>query len=120
MSLESEYKLCVEIYAFSQSLKYFNHWTDQARFIDQYWNDIIDNINKTMLKQAMLKCATELNLKENLFDYEKALALCKTEWRVEMMTYVSSLITKWNVLEIPEDEICVKWSGKEMIICWEL
>lgn len=115
MSLESEFKLFVEVCVFSESLNYFNHWTEQVKYINQYWDKVVDEIDMLVLNEVILKSAKELNLNDEKFDFPKALKRCKTDWRVEMMTNVAHIITQYNDDELPEDECCVKWSGTEMI-----
>ena len=117
MSLEQEFKCWIETYGFSRSLYYFNDWKDQVKYIDTYWDNLIDDIDHQEFKFGFNKSAQELELFTDDFDLLRGFKLSKTAWRIELMTIVADRIVKWwSLLDIPENTKCVHWTGLEMMI----
>ena len=91
---------------FFNSRLYKSSWIDQVLHINDYWDELIKDINiQTICDSCMDESAP-------LFDVPEYMKLALTDWRVELMTKVANQITRFFADEVSGD--FVKWNGTKM------
>ena len=121
LQFDEAFQFCVEVFGFSNSLKYCDSWISRIYQIDVYWNKMLDSFNRSEFKQLFEKyCLESLNTPGKEYDIEKAFKKAKEEWKVDLMTNVANEIAFGKIPTKSHRDVIVKWSGNMMIIDWSV
>ena len=106
--MDNIFKRIIVNCGFFNSRLYKSSWIDQVVHINDYWDELIKDINiETICDSCMEQCKDAPH-----FDIVGYMKLALTDWRVELMTKVANMITQFYADEVSGD--FVKWNGTEM------
>ena len=119
LQFDEAFQFCVEVFAFSQSLKYCDSWISRIYQIDVYWNKMLDCFNQSDFKQLFEKyCLESFNTSGEEYDMEQAFRKAKEDWKIDLMTSVANEIAFGKLPTKSHRDVIVKWSENMMIIDW--
>jgi hypothetical protein len=114
-----EYNMEIEVfkdlivhYAFFKSGSFEQTWIDQVKCINEYWDDLIKDIDIEEFLKDYLRVCSKKNLTRRPIDILLNMHNTLSIWRIELMTRVANMITQFFVDETKGK--FVKWNGSEM------
>ena len=99
-------------YAFFKSGSFEQTWIDQVKCINEYWDDLIKDIDIEEFLKDYLRVCSKKNLTRRPIDILLNMHNTLSIWRIELMTRVANMITQFFVDETKGK--FVKWNGSEM------